>query len=72
MAHVVQNRNVHRDLVEKPEGERGIGRSRSRWKDSIKMNLKEIGTKGVYWIHLTRAMDKWRALADMVMENWVP
>jgi hypothetical protein len=36
-------RGVHRVLVEKPEGKSPLGRSRRRWENNIKMNLKEVG-----------------------------
>jgi hypothetical protein len=38
-----EGRNVYRVLVRKPEGKRPLGRSRSRWEDGIKMDLREIG-----------------------------
>jgi hypothetical protein len=36
----------------KPERERPLGSSRSRWEDIIKMDLKEIKWEGVDWIQL--------------------
>jgi hypothetical protein len=38
-----EGRNVYRVLVGKPEGKRPLGRPRRRWKDGIKMDLREIG-----------------------------
>jgi hypothetical protein len=35
----------------------GVGRSRHRWEDNIKIDLKEIGWDGVVWIHLTQDRD---------------
>jgi hypothetical protein len=37
---------VYRILVGRPEGKRPLGRSRRRWEDNIKMDLREIGTDG--------------------------
>jgi hypothetical protein len=34
-------------LVEKPKVKRPVTRSRCRWKDNIKMDLKETGKAGV-------------------------
>jgi hypothetical protein len=34
-------------LVEKPKGKRPFTRCRHRWKDNIKMDLKETGKAGV-------------------------
>jgi hypothetical protein len=39
-------RSVYRVFVGKPEGKRQLGRPRYRWKDNIKMDLKEIGIDG--------------------------
>jgi hypothetical protein len=36
----------------KPKGKRPLGRSRDRWEDGLKMDLREIGWEGVEWIHL--------------------
>jgi len=36
-------RNVNIILIGKPEGNRTLGRSRSRWEDNIRMDLREIG-----------------------------
>jgi hypothetical protein len=33
--------------VGKPEEERPLGRSRSRWEDNIKMDFREIGWDGM-------------------------
>jgi hypothetical protein len=34
---------VYKVLVVNPEGNRLLGRPRSRWEDGIRMNLREIG-----------------------------
>jgi hypothetical protein len=37
-------------LVGKPEGKRPLVRSRHRWEDNIKMDLKEVGVwTGLSW-----------------------
>jgi hypothetical protein len=36
----------------KPKGRRPLGRSRRRWVDNIKMDLRQIGWDGVDWIHM--------------------
>jgi hypothetical protein len=40
-------RNPHKSLVGKPERKRPHGRTRHRWEDNIKMDLKEIGYEDV-------------------------
>jgi hypothetical protein len=37
-----EKRNAYRILVGKPEGKRPRGRTRCRWVDNIKMDLREI------------------------------
>jgi hypothetical protein len=42
-------------LIGKPEGKRPLGRrSRRRWEDNIRMDLKEIVWEGVDWIYLAQ------------------
>ena len=36
-------RNAFKSLIGCPPGKRPLGRPRRRWKDNIRMNLKEIG-----------------------------
>jgi hypothetical protein len=62
-----EKRNAYALLVRKPEGKRQLGRPRRRWVDNIKMDLLEIGWGGVDWIGLAQDRDKWRALANVVM-----
>jgi hypothetical protein len=37
-----EERQVYRVLVGKPEGKRPLGRPRRRWKDGIRMDLREV------------------------------
>ena len=53
-------------LVGKPDGRRPLGRPRRRWKDSIKMDLQEVGC-GTEWIDLVSDRDRWRAFVNAVM-----
>jgi hypothetical protein len=49
-----------------------MGRLRRKWEDNIKMDLQEVGCGGVDWIGLAQGRDKWRALANAVMNLRVP
>jgi hypothetical protein len=62
-----ETRNAYRILVGKPEGKRPLGRSRRKWVDYIKMDLREIGWGGADWIELAHDRDQWRALVNTVM-----
>jgi hypothetical protein len=59
-----EKRNAYRILVGKPEGRRPLGRPRRRWVDNIRMDLREIGWDGVYWVDLAQDRDQWRALMN--------
>ena len=72
VAHMGENRGVYRVLLGKPEGERPLGRPRHRWKDTIKMDLWEVGCGGMNWINLAQDRDRWRALVNAVMNLWIP
>jgi len=39
----VWRRGAYRVLIREPDGKRTLGRPRRRWKDNIKMDLKEVG-----------------------------
>jgi hypothetical protein len=53
-------------------GKRPLGRPRRRWEDNIKMDLREIGWGGMYWIDLVQDRGQWRALVNTVMNLQVP
>jgi hypothetical protein len=57
VARVGEKTNANRMLVGKPEGKRPLGRSRRRWMDNIKMDLREIGFDGVDWIDMAQYRD---------------
>jgi hypothetical protein len=62
-----EKRNAYRILVRKPEGKRPPERSRLRWVDNMKMNLREIDWSCMDWIDLVKGRDQWRALVNTVM-----
>jgi hypothetical protein len=42
------------------EGKTPLEKPSSKREDNIKINLKEIGSKGVEWIRLAQDRDKWK------------
>jgi len=65
-------RGVFRVLVGKPEELGPLRRSRRRWEENIKMDLKEVGCGGIDWIELAQDRDRWRAVVNAVMNLRVP
>ena len=43
VARMEEARNAVKILIGKPTGKRPLARSRHRWEDNIRMDLKEIG-----------------------------
>jgi hypothetical protein len=58
--------------MRKPEGRRPLERTRRRWEDNIKMDLREVGYGCVDWMELAQDRDKWRAFVSAVMNLRVP
>jgi hypothetical protein len=67
-----ERRGAYRVLMGKPEERRPLGRSRRRWEDNIKMDLREVGWGGADWIDLAQDRDRWRALVNAVTNLRVP
>jgi hypothetical protein len=67
-----ERRGVCRVLVVKPEVKRPLGRSKLRWVGNIKMELQEVGWRGMNWIDLAWDRVRWLALVDAIMSLRVP
>jgi hypothetical protein len=67
-----KGRGVCRVLVGSPEGKRPLGRPRRRWKDNIKMDLKEIVIDEEEWIRLAQDRIQWRVFVNTVVNLWIP
>jgi hypothetical protein len=72
VAHMGEGRGVYRILVGRPEGKRPLGRSRRRWMNNIKLDLRTIGIDGSNWIQLAQDRVQWRAFVNTVMKLRVP
>jgi hypothetical protein len=45
---------------------------RCRWEDNIKIDLREIGCRGMDWIDMAQDRYQWMALVNIVMNLWIP
>jgi hypothetical protein len=64
--------NAYKILAGKPEGKILSAKHRLRWEDIIEMDVKEIRSEDVDWIHLAQDRDQWRVLVNTVMKFRVP
>jgi hypothetical protein len=67
-----EGRGVYRVLAGRPEYKRPLGRSRRRWEDNIKMDVREIGIGGANWIQLAQDRVQWWAFVNTMMNLRVP
>jgi len=65
-------RNAYNILVRKPERESPLGRLRLMWEYNIRMDLREIGSEVMDWIHLAHDRDQWRSPVNTVMNLRIP
>jgi len=47
-------RNAYKILVGKPEGRRPLEKTKRRWEDNMRMDLRETGWEGVNEMHLAQ------------------
>ena len=59
-------------LTGKPTGKRHLGRSRPKWEDNIRMDLKEKGINRRNWVNLAQDRDYWRALVNAALYLRIP
>jgi hypothetical protein len=72
VARMREGRSVYRILVWGLERARQLGKPRRRWKDNIKIDLREIRFDGANWIRLAQDRVQWRAFVNTVMNLGVP
>jgi hypothetical protein len=72
VARRIGMRDVYRVLKERPEENRQLGRSRSRWEDKIKTDIQAMGWGVMDWTDRTQNRDRWRALVSVVMKLQFP
>jgi hypothetical protein len=59
-------------LAGRTEGKRPLERPRFRWKDNIKLDLRNIGLDGANWIQLAQYKAQWRVFVNTAMNFRVP
>jgi len=67
-----ERRGAYRIFVGKLEGKRLLKRPRHRLEDNSKMDLQEMGLRGMDGIGLAQDGDRWWAFVNAVMNLQVP
>jgi len=49
-----------------------LGRTRLKWEDTNKMDLQDVGWRGMDWFDLAQDRDRWLALVNALMNLRVP
>ena len=57
VARMGNRRGIYRVWMGKPDGKRPLGRPRYRWEDNNKMDLLEVGWRGMDWFDLAQDRD---------------
>jgi hypothetical protein len=63
---------AYKVLVGNPEGKRPSGNTRCRWENGIRMDLRDIGCRGVERIQLAQDWGRWQAIMNVVMNFRFP
>jgi hypothetical protein len=58
---------MHIDLCGKDRRKETTRRPGRRWKDNVRMDLRDMGWGGMDWIDLGQDRDQWRALVNTAM-----
>ena len=59
-------------LTGKRRGKRPLGRSKGRWEDNVRIDLKGIADNTKDWVDTIQDRDYWRALVNAALNLCVP
>ena len=65
VARMEEGRSAFKILTGKPTGKRPLGKPRRRWKDNIRIQLKEIGIDRKNWVDSAQDRDFWRYIVNV-------
>ena len=62
VARMEEGRIAFKSLTDKPTRKRSLRRTRHRWENNVRMELKEIGINTWNWVVSAQDRDYWRTL----------
>ena len=71
-ARMEKGRSVLKILTYAPTGKRHFGRTRRRWEDNIRMDIKAIVIKTRNWVDSAQDRDNWKSLENAALNLRVP
>ena len=72
VARMEEDRSAFKILTGTAAWKIPLGRTRRRWEDYIRMDLKEIGINAGNWVDSAQNKDYWRALVNAPLNLRVP
>ena len=72
VAKMEEGRRAFKILTGTPVGNILLEKPKRRWKDNIRVNLKEIGIHMRNWVDLAQNRDNWRDLVNAALNLRVP
>ena len=72
VARIEECKSASKILTGKPTGKRPLGRSRRRWEDNIRIDVKEIVINTRNWVDSAQDRDYWRVLVNAALKFRVP
>ena len=67
-----EGRSVFKILTGKPTGKKPLESPRHKWKDNIRMDLKEIGVSTSNWVDTAQYMEYWSVFVNAALNLGVP
>ena len=67
-----EGRRAFNILTGKPTRKTPLGKTRRRWEDNIRMDLKEIGINTINWVDSAQDRDYWKAPVNAALNLRVP
>ena len=72
LARMEEHRSVYIILTRKPLRKRSFGKTRRRWEDNIRMDLREIYANTRNWVDSAHDINYREVIVTTALNLWVP